>query len=59
MPCGGLSKRVKLNPSLKACAPNFYEDCLVFNKLNEYAYKYRLANICDKGEDIRGILFLI
>ena len=58
MPCGGLSKRVKLNLSLKASLPNFYENCLVFNQLNEYAYKYQLANICDKGDDIRGLFKL-
>lgn len=40
MPCGGLSKRVKLNPSLKTSVPNFNENCLVFNQLNEYAFKY-------------------
>jgi len=31
MPCGGFSKRVKLNPSLKASTPKFFENCLVFN----------------------------
>ena len=54
MPCGGLSKRIKFEPCLKASGQKFFEDCLVFNRYNEYAFKYKLVNICDRGADIEG-----
>ena len=58
MSCGGPSKRVKLTPPLKASIPKFFENCLVFNQINEYAFKYNLVNICDKGNDITGLFFV-
>ena len=59
MPCGGPSKRVKLQPSLKSQSPLFEENCLVFNKMGEYAWKYRLVNICDRGQEMIGITLII